>query len=100
MARLSALLRPEARVYIWEMNPDFLWLAALNPHRRALPRPAGVAGEFRRHGFSSEVLRGAASVPYRVWNRLPAPLASMLDDAGRKVLRLSFSYVFGARRGA
>jgi SAM-dependent methyltransferase len=98
--RISQILRSDAQLFLYEENAMF----AFDRFKRseAIPRPHAVVDALQREGFRAEFLRGAGAVPSGMWrvaglNRL---LWAPLNDAMRKSLRLSFSYVLGMRRGA
>jgi 2-polyprenyl-3-methyl-5-hydroxy-6-metoxy-1,4-benzoquinol methylase len=98
--RIAALLAPEARVAIWDKNPDWLFLNHFGASA-SLPRPERVASEFARHGFTTDVMTGGAAVPRHLWSWTPAaPVIGRLDAIAKRSLRLSFNYLFLATRHA
>jgi SAM-dependent methyltransferase len=96
--RIASLLAPEARVAIWDKNPDWLFLNHLGVSAN-LPRPERVVTEFARHGFLADVMTGGAAVPRHLWNWTPTmPFVGQLDAIAKRSLRLSFNYIFLATR--
>jgi len=99
VATISSLLYENGRVFIWDQNPGYLFLNSISKTRRSLPSPIHISSEFSKHGFKTEILQGAGSLPHQFW--LPGAagaLSSAVDSAFKKSLRLSFNYLFGASR--
>jgi 2-polyprenyl-3-methyl-5-hydroxy-6-metoxy-1,4-benzoquinol methylase len=99
VARIASLLAPEARVAIWDKNPDWLFLNHFGVSA-SLPRPERVAFEFARHGFRTDSITGGAAVPRHLWSWMPPAPVGQLDAIAKRSLRLSFNYVFLATRHA
>lgn len=97
--RMAELLNGQGRAFIWDTNPDWLFLKRLRPSARDLPSPGAVAGEFRRVGFDVDVVGGGVAVPSAFW-RSPAlrPAVAWVNRVARRSHRLSISFVLGARR--
>jgi 2-polyprenyl-3-methyl-5-hydroxy-6-metoxy-1,4-benzoquinol methylase len=100
VAKISELLNTNGRVFLWDENPDYLVvLKALQRKRSALPSPSEISAEFARHGFVTEILRGACAIPHHFWRSGALfNLTSALNDVMKKSLHLSFTYLFGASR--
>jgi 2-polyprenyl-3-methyl-5-hydroxy-6-metoxy-1,4-benzoquinol methylase len=99
VAKISTLLNDTGRVFLWDQNPDYLFLDVLRRRRRSLPRPHEIEVEFARHGFTTELLGGACAIPHHFWHpEAFLRAASTFDSVLKKSLRLSFSYLFGASR--
>ena len=100
VAKISALLNDSGRVFLWDQNPDYLFLDVLTRKRKAVPRPQEIVAEFARQGFTTDLLGGACAIPRQFW-RSDALLGvtSKLNDVLKKNLRLSFSYLLAASGG-
>jgi SAM-dependent methyltransferase len=105
VAEISSLLTHESRVYLWDKNPDFLFLNHLRSTRahrdEGPPRPRTVRRALEAHGFHVDVVTGGGAIPAMFW-RWPATngAVAVANRMLRKMVRLSFNYVIGAHRGS
>jgi SAM-dependent methyltransferase len=101
VAKISALLNDNGRVFLWDQNPDYLFLDVLSRKRKDVSRPKEIVVEFAKEGFTTDLLTGACAIPRHFW-RTDALLGvtSKLNDILKKSLRLSFSYLLAASGGA
>ena len=100
VAELARLAAPTARVFLWDKNPDYLYMNAVAGKHRDLPRPSQIRAALRSHRFRVDTMMGAGAIPSRLW--VPA-LHGLLATTNRLLshgTRLSFNYLIAASRSA
>jgi 2-polyprenyl-3-methyl-5-hydroxy-6-metoxy-1,4-benzoquinol methylase len=99
VAKVADLLTASGRVFLWDQNPGYLLLDSLGLNRRRVSRPNHIREELARHGFTTELLRGACAIPRQLWREgILEHTASQLNSVLNKSMTLSFSYLLGAAR--
>lgn len=96
----ATMLQPTARVYVWDINPAWLFVRRLRRAERHLPSPRRVAAAFQEHGFRVDLLKGGTAIPYAMWQLAPLEgFVKAANKVARRFSRLSFTFVIGAHRG-
>lgn len=104
VSEISQLLAPRSRVFLWDQNPDFLFMNHWRSNGRAetgLPRPGAIRRALQENGFHLDMFTGGSAIPRQFW-RWPATYGAVAaaNRVLRRQMRLSFSYVVAAHRGA
>lgn len=95
---ISTILKPDAKVYLYERNSSHL----LNMIRRTPePTPSRTAAAFAKEGFTRCFLHGAGAFPSAFWKSmlLNHAVVHPANQLLEKSLPLSFNYVLGLQRG-
>ena len=101
VAKISAILTESGRVFLWDQNPEYLYLDVLMWKRKNVPGPREIVAEFSKYGFATDSLGGACAIPRHFWRGGPLlRVTSKVNALLKKSLRLSFSYLFAASRKA
>lgn len=99
VSRISSILKERSRLFIYDKNPEYLFMNSLKKSSAALPSPRDVGREFQGHGFSIDFITGGCSIPRYFWTIDPfIGIVSVLNDLMKSTLRFSFNYLLGAHR--
>lgn len=99
VALLSALLKDDARLFLYESNATHVISAMKGSD---LPTPADTQAAFAAHGFEKDFLYGGCALPGVFWKFafLNTALLHPIDNVLRTQLRLSINYILGMTRSS